>query len=273
MLGKLLKYELLHSMRRMLPFYIGCLLISFLFPLFDESMIAGILFDNIIFQILIPLLTVFFFVGMLVANVIIIISRFNKNCFSTEGYLTFTLPATKLQILLTKLISALILTAGTFLVYLFSMVFPIAIKMRDAFEFFTKLFRIQWDWAALSSLLLAVISFGVLAISTAYVILTITNSKKFIRVSWLSNLVLTLVFLVGYNVSFNFFGGPAFRHIFLNVSKTIQNYTGIEAFMHFQRAFAYFNLSMSGVNFAFSLVLLGITLYFLEHHLNIEGNE
>ncbi|KHD46759.1 ABC transporter permease [Streptococcus hongkongensis] len=46
--------------------------------------------------------------GSLLATLLIIINRFNKNVFGREGYLTMTLPVSEHQIILSKLLSSLI---------------------------------------------------------------------------------------------------------------------------------------------------------------------
>ncbi|MFZ2185982.1 MAG: ABC transporter permease [Streptococcus parauberis] len=46
--------------------------------------------------------------GSLLATLLIIINRFNKNIFGREGYLTMTLPVSEHQLILSKLISSLV---------------------------------------------------------------------------------------------------------------------------------------------------------------------
>ncbi|MDO4754181.1 MAG: hypothetical protein Q4A41_04180, partial [Bacillota bacterium] len=118
MLGKLIKYEMMYSLRRMLPFYLGCIFMSFVVTMFNNQFNQWE--NNPVMSIIVVVLMMFFAFGMMVMNVFVIVTRFSKSCFSTEGYLTFTLPATKFQVLMSKLASAALLTLGTAISYAIS---------------------------------------------------------------------------------------------------------------------------------------------------------
>ena len=106
MVKKLMKYELASYMRSLLPFQLILLGIALLhrFVQFFES-------DSDAYWIFFVSSTVIFVIACivtLVATVALSISRFYKNMFTGEGYLSFTLPVTVHQHIWAKLLSTLI---------------------------------------------------------------------------------------------------------------------------------------------------------------------
>jgi hypothetical protein len=110
MLGKLLKYELKAMGRIILPLYLVLILASALFAvnikLNDKTQsLSG--FMNII-----SIVTTILFVACIFVVVIVmfflVVQRFYKNLLGQEGYLMFTLPASTLSHILSKLLSSLI---------------------------------------------------------------------------------------------------------------------------------------------------------------------
>lgn len=268
----------MYSLRRMLPFYLGCIFMSFVVTVFNTQLDRMQMQGNPIMMIIVTVLMLFFGFGMMVMNIFVIVTRFSKSCFSTEGYLTFTLPATKFQVLMSKLLSAALLTLGTAISYAISAAISAAIFMfvfakfdlgvlMSVFEF------IGGDYFALLSPLIVMVSMAFLSTTAAYAILAITNSKVFIRSKWLSEVVLTLVAIIGYNVFMQFTMNPIRETIMreINFGSTGEHF--FSEFIHYQRMMLSWNLSASLINTVFGVILLFVTLYFLNHHLNIEGNE
>lgn len=109
MLGKLLKHEFRSTGRFMLPIYGVVLVVTLLqkgILLFSEIEAFE---QNILFQMasaLISMLSVLLLLGMLFGTMFLVVQRFYKHLYSSEGYLSFTLPVTPAQHLNAKLISA-----------------------------------------------------------------------------------------------------------------------------------------------------------------------
>ena len=104
MLGKLLKYELIATGRR-LPLLYGVLLaVSLLFGI----IIGSGAFDNVVVGRISTLLYVMAAVTLGLLTLIILIQRFYKNLLGNEGYLMMTLPAGPGSHVASKIISATI---------------------------------------------------------------------------------------------------------------------------------------------------------------------
>ena len=110
MLGKLLKYELKAMGRIILPLYLVLILAAGLFAvnikLNDKTQtLSG--FMNIL-----SIITTILFVACVFVVVIVmfflVVQRFYKNLLGQEGYLMFTLPASTLEHILSKMLSSMI---------------------------------------------------------------------------------------------------------------------------------------------------------------------
>lgn len=117
MLGKLIKHEFRATGRRMLP-VLGVLLLlavmaSLSIQVLDRELVGGV------FQVLLVLLVIAFFVGIIVAWImalVVMISRFYRNLLGDEGYLMFTLPTNSHALLWSKLIVSTVWFFATALV-------------------------------------------------------------------------------------------------------------------------------------------------------------
>ncbi len=110
MLKKLMKYDM-KSLNRFLIIIHAFLLLSIIaanvfFFFFISVDSSSIFFFTLLF------LYIFMIAGTSFATSILIAVRFYKNLYSDEGYLTFTLPVTKSQILISKILT------GTLWVYI-----------------------------------------------------------------------------------------------------------------------------------------------------------
>ena len=109
MLGKLLKYELRAMGRILVPLYLvmiaACALFAGNIKLTEAKGVASI-FEK--FTLLTGALMIIAMIGVTIVMIILIIQRFYKNLLGTEGYQMFTLPATTLEQILSKMISAFI---------------------------------------------------------------------------------------------------------------------------------------------------------------------
>ncbi len=111
MLKKLYKHEFYSLFRLLLPVYL-CLI--GLAGLTRILMISKS--ENSIMTTFQTLSTLFYILGILfifVFTFVIVVNRFNKNLFSHEGYLTFSLPFTATQHITCKLVCAVIAEIGT----------------------------------------------------------------------------------------------------------------------------------------------------------------
>lgn len=72
--------------------------------------------------------------AFLVVTMILIYVRFYKNFFTDEGYLTFTLPVKRSQLLNSKLISTFVATIATYVVLIFDVILLLAIGIPDFFD-------------------------------------------------------------------------------------------------------------------------------------------
>ncbi len=111
MVKKLLKYENMSYLRVLIPIdliLLGLAVINRLVQFFEN--------DTTMYSILFTSSIILLIVGCVVSLVMtyaIAVIRFYKNLFTNEGYLTFTLPVTRAQLLWTKLLAALFFTLVT----------------------------------------------------------------------------------------------------------------------------------------------------------------
>ena len=118
MVKKLYKHEFAAWLRVIVFFWAATLLtagINRIVQIFEN--------DSIIYKILLVSGFLMYFISLFVtlaAPTIFGIVRFYKNFFTGEGYLTFTLPATKKQLLFVKISTAVCMGAASFLVCLLS---------------------------------------------------------------------------------------------------------------------------------------------------------
>ena len=109
MLGKLIKYEIKAFGRVMLPLYAVAFVASMIFSVMIRLSINGFaksLLDR--FAFIAGILFVAVMIAVMVAMVFMIIQRFYRNLLGTEGYLMFTLPVNTLQLILSKLMTAVL---------------------------------------------------------------------------------------------------------------------------------------------------------------------
>ena len=115
----LIKNDLINTKKKYIASFIVLLALSILTPL----MLFGIDYNNestqefsVILTILMSLGTsAFFIVGIVLLS--IATKQFNKSMFSSQGYLTFTLPYKTWQVILSKVITFIIWTLSFILIY------------------------------------------------------------------------------------------------------------------------------------------------------------
>ncbi len=108
MVKKLLKYEFISYLRTLVPMYIILLAIGAVnrfIQLFENDHFSyGIVFNSSLIALIISIIV------CVVMTVVVGIVRFHKNLYTSEGYLTFTLPVTSGQHIFTKLVMLLTFT-------------------------------------------------------------------------------------------------------------------------------------------------------------------
>lgn len=114
MVRKLMKYDILNFVRKLLPIQIALLLVACMtrFIQFFEA-------DTTAYNITIVSSGIILGVFILVCMIMTVwfgITRFYKNLFTSEGYLSFTLPVTPAQHIFSKLVTFIIFNAITVVV-------------------------------------------------------------------------------------------------------------------------------------------------------------
>lgn len=119
MLGKLFKYENRALKKILLPVCFGVILLSILGTAmlklnmyFDSNFSDNSIINNILSSStgLILIFSILAIISSCFISVFLILQRYYKNLFTDEGYLTFTLPVKTSQIILSKLLTAIIWT-------------------------------------------------------------------------------------------------------------------------------------------------------------------
>ncbi len=108
MLGKLLKYDFKAMLKTILPLWIVAIAVSVFFGIFNkmeiESDIARATLTAVLFAV---------FVAIIVINVMLVIQRFWNGLLKDEGYLMFTIPTSPRMLILSKAISATVISIIT----------------------------------------------------------------------------------------------------------------------------------------------------------------
>ena len=110
MLGKLIKYDLKALAKILAPLWGVLLVMGLIFGISIRSNLDGIGNTMIVFSLVVIVAVI---VAIFVMNVIIVIQRFWNGLLQEEGYLMFTLPVTTRSLILSKVISALIISCGS----------------------------------------------------------------------------------------------------------------------------------------------------------------
>jgi hypothetical protein len=183
MLGKLMKHELKATSRLLIPLYTVLLFLSII-----NRFLINMNFDNQIFEVIRGLLV--FAYGVSIFAVLIVtffsmIIRFYRNLLTDEGYLMFTLPAKKHELINSKLLITILWTAisilsiiiSLFIVFATRGTFPDTINIiKEAIINLTREFGVSW---ILISFELVAISFLTLAANILMIYLSIAIGQLF----------------------------------------------------------------------------------------------
>ena len=132
MILKLFKYDFMNIGKKLIPFYIGALVIGIInrFLLLTSDISRLEREENFLAMFGSPLLYFAYFAvvfGIFCMTVFVIITRYSSSIYGNEGYLTNTLPLKPSQIILAKLIN--------FLIWIFISYFVIFVSMFILFPF------------------------------------------------------------------------------------------------------------------------------------------
>lgn len=167
MLGKLLKYEIRAVGRIMLPLYAALLILSVVFGAVMASDQNMDMYKTIIAFTTLLLVLVFTIVAIM--TLVMIVKRFNKNIYGSEGYLTLTVPASIATHIWNKTISALIWFFFSEIAGVFALVFMMVPVMGvenvgTAFEMIRKVKVDITPLDVVSIIIMAVVITGSLAL-------------------------------------------------------------------------------------------------------------
>lgn len=207
MLGKLIKYDLKALAKILAPLWGVLLVMGLIFGISIRSNLDGIGNTMIVFSLVVIIAVI---VAIFVMNVIIVIQRFWNGLLQEEGYLMFTLPVTTRSLILSKVISALIISCGTALVISLLGVEIIAIspvKLMDTVTYFgnwvIKVHAGPWIGYGAVIAVVGLLS-GIYHIYAAMVIGQLSNGNRFlfafVAYAGLSIIVGAFLFLAGYEM-------------------------------------------------------------------------
>lgn len=142
MLKKLLKYDLGTVMKYWWIAAVTVIGLSVLSGFSISVLAVDALYLNVmiyIIAIMVIFATVLSYSAFMILTIVFIFVRFYKNFFSDEGYLTFTLPVKRSQLLNSKLITAVITTSATTIVTFAGLAALLCIGLSQVPEFWEEL--------------------------------------------------------------------------------------------------------------------------------------
>ena len=203
MLISLIKNDLKSSYRELFPLYLGLIVFAVLSAISINYQSGWFI-----------LVTIMPFVGLFVATIVIliitIIKLFTERLYSHEGYLTFTLPVSTLDIFLSKIITIIIWVTITILVYLLAVVIfggILALMNWSDFnisfnDFLIDLRSISWSDVLMEALRVLAISIPQFIVSIAYASALILLVIVFVNTSFISQHKLVIAIVLYLVVSF-----------------------------------------------------------------------
>lgn len=189
MLAKLLKYEMKASARTLIPLYIGMIAVAVVTAVqlmllatdgsknFEALVMIGAYQKASTVSSICFLLQFAFGVALTVMTGIIVVQRFNKNLIGDEGYLMFTLPVSHSQLILSKLLAALLWMVIDLVVMGLAgiiTVLPLATMMGEGVDLMNE-FRYLWNyWISGNVPVLGMVAVNMIAGMVATVLMVYT---------------------------------------------------------------------------------------------------
>ena len=182
MLGKLIKHEI-RATGRIIPMFYIAIVTTFLTGL------IGNLIDNSYLHGLATFLMIISIFAINIVTLVVVVTRYYKNLFGNEGYLTGTLPVDKSLILATKIIVGIgwiilkyIATAFcTFGLLFINNEITLELFQQSLFELVKTLFNEQYVRSTIFYFLATIIIQTMLFIAKIYCAITIAHTKPFIK--------------------------------------------------------------------------------------------
>ena len=220
MLGKLIKYDLKALAKILAPLWGVLLVMGLIFGISIRSNLDGIGNTMIVFSLVVIVAVI---VAIFVMNVIIVIQRFWNGLLQEEGYLMFTLPVTTRSLILSKVISALIISCGTALVISLLGVEIIAIspvKLMDTVTYFGNWVIKVHAWIGYGAVIAVVgLLSGIYHIYVAMVIGQLSNGNRFL---------FAFVAYAGLSIIVSLIGIPSMTNLD-NMGSSLQNTFGFDS--------------------------------------------
>lgn len=116
MLGKLIKYDIKAMSKIIVPFWAALLILGWVIAIQNHFRKVTQFSTMNVLMIVIAIVII---TAVFVMNIVIVIQRFWRGLLKEEGYLMFTLPISARNLILSKLISALLISLGTVFVIIF----------------------------------------------------------------------------------------------------------------------------------------------------------
>ena len=219
MLGKLIKYDLKALAKILAPLWGVLLVMGLIFGISIRSNLDGIGNTMIVFSLVVIVAVI---VAIFVMNVIIVIQRFWNGLLQEEGYLMFTLPVTTRSLILSKVISALIISCGTVLVISLLGVEIIAIspvKLMDTVTYFGNwVIKVHaGPWIGYGAVIAGLLN-GIYHIYAAMVIGQLSNGNRFL---------FAFVAYAGLSIIVSLIGIPSMTNLD-NMGSSLQNTFGFD---------------------------------------------
>ena len=208
-------------------------------------------------------ITVFAFMSvitaMFVIAVIFVVNRFSKGLLGGEGYLMFTLPVRSWQLVLSKLICALVSWAGCVMVAFASLFIMIPFNWAELFQFpfwsdiFRGIMKHPGTLALMAEFCLVILAFIVLFISVMYLAMAIghlfSRHRRLISVAAFIGLYILIANVYGRVFSYRFI-------------QSLMNTVNVNAYSSM--------LTASAIMLIPAALFLAAVCWILEHKLNLE---
>lgn len=264
MLGKLLKHEIKATSKEYLLLY-GAFLVITLFNKVFLEVNTGRNTIISIFQGIFMMIYLLMCMSIFLVTIILIIRRFYKNFLGDEGYLTFTLPVKTYELILSKLIIAVLWNILSFIVFGLSLI--ILLSGHGIFEELLDFFNIYGSY--FKDTFSSIVLFGIFSIvSTVFSILTYYLSMAGGQLIGKYR----IIGAIGIYFALNFITQVLSTCIlfYTEPSSNLYGFYGLEPFRFFLQ---YLN-QICGVYIIFELVFSGIffflTNYLFSKKLNLE---
>jgi hypothetical protein len=180
MLGKLTKYEIKSTASTFLLIYAAVLILAVINRIFYGIGFAGSITDDTIssqlgwvgnlFTGLFTALYILMIIAMFVSVTIVVITRFYRNMFRSEGYLMHTLPVKPWQHIVSKMLASALWMAGSFVVTALSL--AVLFSHREVYE------GIAFVWAQMT-MVLEQLGFSLTPIIIEYVVIILIGMFTF----------------------------------------------------------------------------------------------